>query len=207
NPCASDEALKEASDAFSNRQIERLWVVGSNDVTARLIEDSYRRLLTILDARIVESRFVLGARPSACDFAIYGQLTQLAGFDPTPSAVALAEAPRVSAWTDLVDDLSGVACSDGEWIDVSSTPDTVTALFAEIGRVYVPFLLANANAVAAGKKSLSCQIDGLTWKQTPVRYQAKCLLVLRAGYEGLEPDARETVDRVLGGSGCEPLFA
>ncbi len=83
-------------------------MVGSNETTGPVIEESYRRLLHGLDARLTVSRFVLGDRPSRCDFGLYGQLTQLAGFDPTSAALALDEAPRVAAWVDLVDDLSGL---------------------------------------------------------------------------------------------------
>ena len=70
---------------FAERQVGRLGVVGSNEVTAPVIEDSYRRLLRLLDAHLTDSRFVLGGRPAASDFGLFGQLTQLAGFDPTPS--------------------------------------------------------------------------------------------------------------------------
>ena len=58
------------------------------------------------------SRFVFGERPAAADFALYGQLTQLAGFDPTPRAIALETAPRVVAWVDTVEDLSGLEPRD-----------------------------------------------------------------------------------------------
>jgi len=80
-----DEAVRMGR-MFSERQIGRLGVVGSNAVTAPVIEASYHRLLALLDARLTESRFVLGGRPGCADFGLYGQLTQLAGFDPTPRA-------------------------------------------------------------------------------------------------------------------------
>ena len=37
-----------------------------------------------------QHRFLMGARPGASDFAVYGQLTQLAHFDPTPMALAVS---------------------------------------------------------------------------------------------------------------------
>ena len=40
-----------------------------------------------MDGIIEKQTFVLGTRPSAADFGIYAQLTQLAKFDPTPMAI------------------------------------------------------------------------------------------------------------------------
>ncbi len=192
---------------FAERQIARLGVVGSNDTTAPVIESSYRRLLQVLDAHLETSRFVFGGRPAAADFALYGQLTQLAAFDPTPSAIALETAPRVVAWVDSVEDLSGLALRDEEWLRADAIPATLRALFGEIGRVYAPFLLANADAIARGADRVACTIDGLAWVQTPFPYQAKCLGWLRDSHAALAAHDAKLVDAVLSGTGCEPLFA
>ena len=57
--------------------------------------------------------------------------------------------------------------------------------FAEVGRVYAPFLLANADALARGAEQVECQIDGRPWVQKPFPYQGKCLQWLREGYAAL----------------------
>jgi glutathione S-transferase len=202
-PDAEHEALGKL---FAERQIGRLGVVGSNATTARVIEESYARLLRKLDAHLERSRFVMGARPGASDFALYGQLTQLAGFDPTPSALALELAPRVVAWLDLVEDLSGVEPGGDGWVARDALPPTLRELVAEAGRVYVPFLLANAEALARGAKRVECQIDGRPWTQAPFAYQAKCLQWLREGYAALASADRHAVDAILAGTGCERLF-
>lgn len=202
----AEEELVHAGETFGARQIERLAVVGSSDATAPIIERSYRRLLGLLDTRLTHSRYVLGARPSVCDFALYGQLTQLTGFDPTPSAIALESAPRVAAWVDLVDDLSGVESREEDWIDARSVPTDVKAIFAEVGRVYAPFLLANARAIDDGAATVECDIDGLRWLQRPFPYQHRCLSSLRRSYAQLESSARVRVDAALEGTGCERLF-
>jgi glutathione S-transferase len=192
---------------FSERQIGRLGVVGSNPVTAPVIEASYRRLLALLDARLTESRFVLGGRPGTADFALYGQLTQLAGFDPTPRALALAAAPRVVAWVDVVEDLSGLEPAESDWLPRDAVPDSVRALLTEAGRVYAPFLLANADALARMADQVTCDIDGQPWTQRPFPYQRKCLQWLREGRAALGADDRRWVDDVLAGTGCEALFS
>jgi prepilin-type processing-associated H-X9-DG protein len=81
-----------------------------------------------LDAHLETSRFVFGGRPAASDFALYGQLTQLAGFDPTAAAIALESAPRVVAWVDMVEDLSGLEPRDDDWLRRDAIPDTLRAL-------------------------------------------------------------------------------
>lgn len=200
------EALA-AGEKFARRQIERRWVVGSNDTTAPVIEDSYVRLLGLLAARLTESRFVMGDRPGTCDFALYGQLTQLAGFDPESAAIALARAPRVAAWVDVVEDLSGLEPADGDWLTRDAVPPSVRALLAEAGRVYVPFLLANAAALESGAERVECEIDGRAWVQQPFPYQGKCLAWLRRDYGALAAADRAAVDELLRGTGCERLFA
>lgn len=202
-----EAAAVAAGEKFSRRQIERLWVVGSNETTAALIEDSYSRLLALLSARLTESRFVMGARPGTSDFGLYGQLTQLTGFDPTPSVIALAKAPRVTAWVDIVEDLSGLEPTDDGWMKRDAIPPTVRALLAEAGRVYVPFLLANAAALQSGAERVECDIDGRSWVQKPFPYQGKCLAWLRRDYGALAAVDRAAVDAVLRGTGCERLFA
>jgi glutathione S-transferase len=200
-----EEQLVAAGNMFGARQIERLWVVGSNDVTGPVIEASYRRLLTLLDARLTESRFVFGARPTCADFALMGQLTQLVGFDPTSAAVALEVAPRVVAWVDVMEDLSGLEPDDG-WPSDEVLPDAVRALLAEVGRVYAPFLLANAAALQSGAERVECEIDGRRWEQRPFPYQARCLGWLREAYNGLDARARAVVDELLADTGCAALF-
>ncbi len=191
---------------FAERQIGRLGVVGSNSVTAPVIEASYRRLLALLDARLAESRFVLGGRPGTADFALYGQLTQLAGFDPTPRSLALATAPRVVAWVDVVEDLSGLEPVESDWLARDPLPATVRALLAEVGRVYAPFLLANADALARMAEHVTCEIDGQPWTQRPFPYQRKCLQGLREARAALGAADRRWVDDVLAGTGCDTLF-
>ncbi len=202
-----EETVASMGKMVSERQIERLWVVGSNETTGPVIERSYRRLLEILDTHLTAHPFVMGERPGASDFALFGQLTQLALFDPTPAAIALEQAPRVVVWVDLVEDLSGLEVGDGDWTPRDAVPATLRALLAEVGRVYAPFLLANAAALERGAKQVECEIDGRKWVQQPFPYQGKCLRWLREALAALAPDDRSSVDSLLSGTGCEALFA
>jgi glutathione S-transferase len=196
-----------AGREFAARQIGRLGVVGSNATTAPVIEASYERALRALDSHLTQHRFVMGARPGASDFGLYGQLTQLAGFDPTSRALALRIAPRVAAWVDVVEDLSGLEPQPGDWFARDQLPASLRALLVETGRVYAPFLLANAAALASGAERVECEIDGRAWVQKPFPYQAKCLGWLREARAQLSPDDRKAFDARLAGTGCEAIYA
>jgi len=210
-PCWSglsipDAELAQRGAMFSQRQIDRLYVVGSNATTGPVIEASYRRFLTAFEAHLTRQPFLLGQRPAACDFAVFGQLTQLAQFDPTPMALTLRIAPRVFAWVSQMEDLSGVEPGEDDWMTLDGPQPTLSALLAEIGRVYPPVMLANARAVMAGADQVTATIDGQAWTQSPFPYQAKCLGWLREGRAALSDDARSRVDALLEPSGCMALF-
>jgi glutathione S-transferase len=203
---APEEAMEAFGRSFSERQIGRLGVVGSNPTTASVIEESYRRLLHALDAQLRVHPFVMGGRPGTADFGLFGQLTQLALFDPTSQALALEEAPRVVAWCHTVEDLSGLEVTDADWTPREAVPETLRALLAEVGRVYPAFLLANAAALERGDAQVECEIDGRKWVQKPFPYQGKCLRWLRERYAALSSGDRSAVDALLAGTGCEALF-
>ena len=204
---APEEQIGQMSKIFADRQIGRLYVVGSNDTTAPVIENSYKRYLSLMcDHLEGGNAFYLGNRPGSSDFAAYGQLTQLAKFDPTPMAVTLKDAPRVFAWVDLVDDLSGLDPKDEDWIALDAVPDTLKGLLAEVGKVYVPALLANAKALMDGAEEVRTEIDGAEWVQQPFPYQGKCLQWLNEERAKLSDTDRKALDGILDGTGCEKLF-
>ena len=201
-----DEMLK-MGEIFANRQISRLYVVGSNDTTAPVIEASYLRYLEAMKKVLEVQPFVMGRRPGGSDFGAYGQLTQLTHFDPTPMEETFRHAPRVFAWVDLVEDLSGLEPTEDDWMKRDSIPDAIRELLKEVGRVYVPALLANAKALTAGAEKVETEIDGKTWVQQPFPYQGKCLQWLKEKRASLATADRKIVDDVFAGTGCEKLFA
>ena len=202
----SDEQIAPVQKMIGDRQIERLRVVGSNDVTAGVIEESYVRFLSAFDKQLQSSRFLFGGRPASSDFALMGQMTCLALFDPTPSAITAERAPRVYAWTEVMEDLSGLEPSEEDWTSANALSDSFRGLLAEVGRFHAPFLLANAHALENGAEQVETEIAGQPWVQKPFPYQGKCLAWLRESYAKLVPDQKATVDGLLEGTGCEILF-
>ncbi|RYF92761.1 MAG: glutathione S-transferase family protein [Caulobacteraceae bacterium] len=204
-PAPLDEpTLAGVAAMISQRQIGRLAYVGSNPTTGPVIEDSYVRLLEALEAHLAVLPFMLGAAPGAGDFGLFGQLTQLAGVDPTPTAIAQARAQRTMGWIGMVEDLSGL--EPGPMIDPGAVPATLKALLSEMGRAYAPLLVANAEAVAAGAKMVETQVDGRAWVQNAFPYQAKCLTWLRGEYAALPAAARTQVDAAIATTGWDALF-
>jgi hypothetical protein len=203
----SIEALSQAKMLFSQRQIGRLHVVGSNEQTAPLIDASYRRLLSAMEDILASQLFVLGNRPGAGDFGLYGQLSQLVGFDPTPRALAHEIAPRTVAWVDRLRDLSGLEPEDQDWASVEQLAPTIRSLLKEIGRVYAPAQIANAQAFAAGEATWETEIDGATWTQPTFPYQVKCLKWTRQAFQALSAEDRVKVGRILEGTGADAMLA
>ncbi|MBX3707571.1 MAG: glutathione S-transferase [Pseudomonadales bacterium] len=203
---APEEEIDKRKAYFTRRQIDRLYVVGSNEITTPVIESSYRRFLEIMDAHLQRFPFLLGRRPGSADFAVYGQLTQLALFDPTPRALTLDVAPRVYAWVDVVDDLSGLEVDDSGWLARDQLADALRPLLRELGRTYVPVMLANARALNAGEKEVHCEVEGQVWQQQAFPYQGRCVAELRTAYARLDEYDRKAADAVLDGTGCSELF-
>tara|TARA_R110002124_G_scaffold130376_3_gene292277 strand:+ start:3747 stop:4790 length:1044 start_codon:yes stop_codon:yes gene_type:complete len=200
------DAHAKFKDYFSERQISRLYVVGSNDTTAPVIDASYRRFLAAMESHLANQHFMLGGRPAAGDFGLHGQLTQLVGFDPTPRQIAHEVSPRTVAWVDHMADQSGLDPQDGDWTAIEDQPQSLRELLAEIGRVYAPAQLANARAVQAGEKTWESEIDGSLWTQQTFPYQAKCLQWTNERYQALEPLDRARVDAVISNTGVESML-
>lgn len=201
-----EDQVAPISEFIRERQISRLSYVGSNEVTKPTIEESFKRFIHLLDKHLTDQPFLMGDRPGASDFAIYGQLTCLALFDPTPQAIILAECPRVYAWVEVVEELSGYLVSEEDWLDIDNPPATLKDILAEVGRIYAPYLIGNAKAVMNKAEKLEMELDGKPWEQNPFVYQAKCLQWLREAYAELSEENRTRVNRVLAGTGVMQLF-
>ena len=206
NSVIDDAAAQAMSDHFTKRQIDRLYVVGSNETTAPIIEAAYTRFVGIFDSLIAKKGYVLGARPSAADFAVFGQMTQLGIVEPTSAKITRDISARVRAWLDRMEDLSGLSPKKDDWFNGAEIKDALGPLLTEIGRTYTPVMLANAKAVKAGEKTFETRVDGAVWTQPTFKYQAKTLGWLGEAYFDLKPKDQNQVDEILRGTGCEALF-
>ncbi len=174
--------LDEQAAQFRKRQVGRMALVGCTPQNAPVIEASAQEIMQLLQETLVDEPFFFGSRPSLADFGWFGQLTQLAN-DPTPSALMREHYPLVYRWLMNVDDLSG---HEGDWVKADKTfSPRVLGLLTLVGRYYMPFLLANAEAISRGAERFQFAVDGQMYEQGVFKYQAKCLAELRAAYAAL----------------------
>ncbi len=207
NITASDEQIAAQGKKIADLQISRLRYVGSNEHTRETIEQSFIRFLELLDNHLNLFSFLLGKRPSASDFSTFGQLSCLALFDPTPQQLILERAPRVYAWTEVMEDLSGYEFMENDWLAIDELPDTLIALLSELGKVYVPYLLANAEAVQSGADRVETTLDGRVWQQNPFAYQAKCLKWIRNEYQNVDEDQKSPLSALLDATDISRLIS
>ena len=188
-----DAILAEAA-RFRERQVGRMALVGCTEANAPLVEASAERIMGLLDAHVTEARYLFGDRPSLADFGWMGQLSQLAN-DPTPAERMRERHPFLYRWTMQLDDASGV---EGTWrAPDAPPPPAIVGLLAVAAEVYLPFLEANAAAIAAGRDAFRFEAWGMGYEQGTFRYQLRCLAELREAYRALPPTARERVDADL----------
>lgn len=198
---------QKAQTYISERQIGRRALVGSTETNRPAIEESYVRVLEIMQRHIEMHPFLLGERPGRGDFALYGQMIELLRWDPESARIGVARAPRMVNWVERMDDLSWWDVdADNGWVARDAISQTALELLPEIGRTYAPFLLANEAAMANGDETFTCVIDGHEYSQGTFVYQRKCLQWLQDEYRKLSTQDKRDVDVLLDGTGCEVLF-
>jgi glutathione S-transferase len=193
---AGAAAQETMAKAFSTRQVGRMPLVGCTAANFPLIEASTRAVLAALEANVSDGLFLFGSRPSEAEFALFGQLSQLA-VDPTPQAMLRRDYPLAYRWLAHIDDLSGL--DEAHW---GPPGPMVKPILQVIGDVYLPFLVANAAAIEAGAAEVRFEAMGHSFVQPPFRYQAKCLSALRAAFGALETDCAADILSLLAETDC-----
>jgi glutathione S-transferase len=203
DPTMEEATRRQAMQAFNDRQVGRMALVGCTEQNRPIFEQSYRFVLDTLDRHVRILPYLLGTRPSLGDFGLYGQL-RILSVDPTPEAELRARAPDLFCWLMRLDDASGI---DGSWLDpAASLPATVVALLRHMGETYLPFLAANARALQEGKDHFEVELLGRTYAQAPFRYQAKCYNALCTKLAALPAEGRRRLGPILEGTGCDAFL-
>jgi glutathione S-transferase len=188
-------ALEKCASHFARRQQSRMPLVGANLENQPLIDASFGLILEAFDRLPESSTFLFGEQPTLADFGWYGQVASLAT-DPTPWRMMRERAPSVFAWLQLMEDASGVPAAPAK-----ATP-AARALLAVAGKVYLPFLAANAQAIESGRERFSLEALGHSYEQGVFRYQHKCLKWLREEFASLAPAERARAKALLEPAGC-----
>lgn len=193
----------EAARHFAERQVGRMPLVGCTPQNAPLIVATFERVLTIFDRLQETSAFLFGSKPCLADFGWYGQLVSCAT-DPTPMTIMREMAPGIFQWLQMLEDASGI---DGNWVEPDAPlPKPVAELLRLAGEVYLPFLHANAAAIADARTTFAFTALGHRYEQGTFKYQAKCLRWLQDEFDTLQGHARARVERALKETGCWDAF-
>src|SRR5882672_3892121 len=195
-PTADDAQLANGTAMVRDRMVNRVSFVGSNPVTAPQIEESFRDTLAILEPHFARRDYLFGGRPAFADFAMWGQLYN-AWTDPTPGAMINATTPNLLAWIHRM----LWPRAEGHFEPWSSLAPTLTPLLtSQVGKLFMPWTIANAAALAKGSEEFTVELAGKPWTQKPQKYHAKSLSVLRAKYAAISD--KSAIDAVLEKTGC-----
>lgn len=142
--------------------------------------------------------YIFGERPSLADFALYGGNAAHFINDPQCRRWVDADAPEVVRHTHRI--TQPWDQTFGEWSSEDEVPETLTAMLAELGRFYLPWV---SQAVDQGSANLEFESgDQITVEATNFLKEARGILLAR--YRELRSD---TLDAVLDKAGILSYFA
>lgn len=195
-PKAGEAEFAEIAEQVRARMVDRVWFVGSNDVTASQIETGFFEMLTLLEAHLQDRPYLFGARPAYGDFGLWGQLYEL-WTDPTAGALIEGNAPHVLDW---IHRMLWPRADGGFEAWQQLAPTLMPILRQQVGGRFLPWTLANEKALAEGKEEFSVQLGDRVWVQKPQKYHARSLAALRAKYQAATD--KVALDGILDQAGC-----
>jgi len=197
------EIIEQAAQGFRDRQISRMPLVGCTPQNAPLFEVIYKRVLDAMTKLRGSSAFLFGSRPSLGDFGLFGALFTCRN-DPTSGDIMRSQSPATLDWIYALDEASGV---EGKWIaSLQDMPSAVEDLLKLAGETYLPFLMANTQAIDRNDREVSLKLLGVPYAQAPFKYQAKCLQWLKTEFASLAGDERDFAADILRETGCGEAF-
>lgn len=172
-----------------------------SETQQRFVETEYFGLLDVLDRQLGKTRYALGDRPTAVDTILLGGLRAHTNADPVPD---LSGTPRVTAW-----DENKADPWDGQGALAAFPESTPVAQHVlAIGRdQYRPFVLGNAEALAAGKKAFEAQTygEGVSYLARPYPEQSRRMVQRRIALQ-LDEARRSQVGAWLEQCGLADVF-
>jgi glutathione S-transferase len=195
-PDASEDKHAAFAGQVRARMVDRVWFVGSNEVTAPQIEAGFLDMLAMLDHHLAGRPYLFGGRPAFGDFGLWGQIYEM-WTDPTAGALIGGGAPHVLDWVHRMLWPRG----EGEFETWSTlAPTLMPILTRQIGRQFMPWTTANEKALTDAREEFSVTLGDKVWTQKPQKYHARSLGMLRAKYADIADKA--ALDPVLEAAGC-----
>ena len=121
----------------------RKWtaMIGASDENAAAIEAAYLDFLDRLNTHFAVMPYVLGARPTIADYALFGPMFAHLGRDRLPLALMQERAPFVFDWTERmtafedIEDAVSLAWGGG-MVDPENPPETLVSLLEYVAEEY-----------------------------------------------------------------------
>jgi len=168
-------------------------------------QELYLWLLDELNSIFEHRPFLLGNRPSEADFGLFAPFFRHFFADPVPGPIMQDRAPYVLLWAAR---LWAIKPADFEQVPViNAVPDDLTPILRHITEAYLPYLRANADAVAKGEKWTLSQSLGQEWKEYTKPFRLWCLSDLQDQFAALPDDQKALVETRLGRAACELITA
>ena len=169
----------------------------------RAAEAEYTRILDAIDRQLQQTPYLLGSRPCAVDTIVLGGLRAHTYMDPDPKKL-VARYPRIVAWCEReADRWDGT----GELAPFpQSTPFAQTVL-AEMPATYKPYILANSQAQANGRKAfvVTTYAEEVSYLSRPYPELSRRMLVNRIANQ-INAAERRTVQDWLAAVGLAECF-
>lgn len=177
---------------------------GVTSKTKLAIEALYFATLATMETALAHNPFVLGTRPTEADFGLFGSMFRHFFSDPTPARIMRDVAPRTLAW---VTRLWNIHPSDFMGAPgIASVPETCVPLMRLVARTHLPYMDANARAIASGNKLVRFQDHGAVFETPASPYRAWCLAEIQTEFSTLSLDQQKSVDALLGSAAGSKLL-
>lgn len=193
---ATHEAPASADQAFAAVKEYVTGTCAPFGVTAEnignWIDEVLKPWLRIAGAHLAAHPYLLGARPSLADFALFGADAAHFTNDPLCRRWTDAEGPALVKHTHRLAEPEDF--ETGEWFDTAQVPDTLIAVLADLGRFYLPWVSRAARDGAA-----EIEFAGgsrATIAATPFLRNARAIVLAR--YAALRCDALDSILRRAG---------
>jgi glutathione S-transferase len=195
-PDASEDKHAAFAGQVRARMVDRVWFVGSNEVTAPQIEAGFLDMLGMLDHHLAGRPYLFGGRPAFGDFGLWGQIYEM-WTDPTAGALIGGGAPHVLDWVHRMLWPSAEGTFE-TWSTLA--PTLMPILTRQVGAQFMPWTAANETALTDAREEFSVTLGDKVWTQKPQKYHARSLGMLRAKYADIADKA--ALDPVLEAAGC-----
>jgi glutathione S-transferase len=177
--------------------------------THAVLDETFARLLALLEALLAARPFVLGERLTLADAALYGQLAMNLS-DPSADRRIRERAPRLHAW------LGRLHRGDESLLEHAGAlriDEAVAPLLAEVCRTFVPLMRQNLaaherwkaggerhfneRAFDAGRALFDGEIDGHPFRAVAKSFQARVWKERLAEWHALPGNARARIEGLL----------